>query len=201
MNGTICRLGLGLLTVLVGAAPAAERRRPFPLPAGRDNVYRPSFVEDFTAYGGSWIAKDGELEVGGGPGPTLVYQGLSFADGEVGVELFFRDRQGGNAGLILRVSEPAAGADAFIGYEIALDAQRQVLRLGRHWHNFDLLKDVPCEVPVNQWISLVVRIRGRTIAAEVDGKSVAEYEDTRRPLPAGKAGLRPWQREARHRTL
>ena len=38
----------------------------------------------------------------------------------------------GNAGLIVHVSDPGVGADRFIGYEIALDPQRNMLRLGRH---------------------------------------------------------------------
>ena len=64
--------------------------------------------------------------------------------GAVGVEMFLADRRGGKAGLVVKVSRPGIGADAFDGYEIAVDAMRQELRLGRHRQNFELLRDVSC---------------------------------------------------------
>jgi hypothetical protein len=47
------------------------------------------------------------------------------------VEVFLPSKGGGNAALIVKVSEPGIGADAFNGYEVALDAGGQFLRLGR----------------------------------------------------------------------
>ncbi len=191
---------MSIWAVLVTMTSVAGAR-PFPVPVGHDEVARQSSVEGFVAYGGVWTAKDGQLQIEGGPGPKLLRQSPPLADGQVGVELWFADRRDGNAGLIVRVNEPAVGADSFIGYEIALDVQRQVLRLGRHWHDFELLKDAPCNVPVNRWISLVVTMQGNTLAVDVDAKRVLEYEDTRRPLAAGMVGLRPWQRTVRYRNL
>ncbi len=158
-------------------------------------------LQGFLAYGGDWVAEDGELRVGAGPGPKLISDGPPLNTGEVGVEVLLPDKGDGNAALIVKVSEPGIGADAFVGYEIALDARRQVLRLGRHRHNFDLIRDVPCPVPVDQWISLVVRIDETALEIKVDGKTVLKHDDGPRTLPAGTVGLRPWQREARYRNL
>jgi len=121
--------------------------------------------------------------------------------GEVGVEVFLTDDRDGNAALIARVSESGVGADKFIGYEIALDARHQILRLGRHRHNFELIRDVPCRVPVGQWISLVAKLGETSIEVLVDGKSILRHDDGTKSLPAGTVGLRPWQREARYRNL
>ncbi len=160
-----------------------------------------AFVNGFTAYGGEWAVSDGVLTVGGGPGPKLVFDGPAFTEGEVGVDVLFPDRSGGNAGLIVKVSGPGIGADRFNGYEISLDARNQYLRLGRHRQNFELIKDTPCDVPVNEWVSLVVRFRKTRLEVLVNGGSIVTYEDRAHPLVSGTFGLRPWQRVARFRRL
>jgi hypothetical protein len=158
-------------------------------------------AQGFASYGGTWRITNEVLWAGGGPGPKLVWDGAPFATGEVGVEVCLADRRDGNAGLLVKVSEPGAGADRFNGYEIAIDARAQVLRLGRHRQNFELLRDVPCPVPANQWIPLVARLTETTIEVLVNGRSVVRFEDTQHPLAQGTLGLRPWQREACYRQL
>jgi hypothetical protein len=158
-------------------------------------------VEGFRAYGGAWTIKDGELSAGGGDGPKLVSEHPAFADGEAGVDVLLPDRRSGNAGLIVKVSRPDVGADNFDGYEVSLDAAANILRLGRHRYNWELIKDTPCEVPVNRWVALVVKMTGRTLEVLVDGKSVIQYDAGERALGNGTVGLRQWQREARYRNL
>ncbi len=158
-------------------------------------------IDGFTAHSGSWIVEDGELAAGAGPGPKLVSESPAFTVGEVGVEVMLSDNRHGNAALIARVSEPGVGADAFIGYEIALDAKQQVMRLGRHRHNFALIRDVPCNVPVGEWVSLVAKLGETSIEVFVDGKSVLRHDDGANALPSGSVGLRPWQRGAKYRNL
>jgi mono/diheme cytochrome c family protein len=158
-------------------------------------------VRGFRAYGGPWQVKDGLLYGGPGAGPKLVCEEAPLARGEVGVELLLPDKGGGNAGFIVKVSEAGEGADRFHGYEISLDASGQYLRLGRHRQNFEAIKDVPCPVPVDQWIPLVVRMTERTLEILVSGQIVLTYEDTAHPLASGAVGFRPWQREARFRNF
>jgi len=158
-------------------------------------------VEGFRAYGGTWSIRDGTLSAGGGDGPKLVSEHLAFADGEVGIEVLLPDRRSGNAGLIVKVSRPGLGADNFDGYEVSLDAAANILRLGCHRHDWELINDTPCAVPVNRWISLVVKTKGQTLEVLVDGKSVIQYDAGERALGSGTVGLRQWQREARYRNL
>ena len=158
-------------------------------------------VEGFRAYGGAWTIRDGELSASGGDGPKLVSEHPAFADGEAGVEVLLPDRRSGNAGLIVKVSRPGVGADNFDGYEVSLDAAANILRLGRHRHNWELIKDTLCEVPVNRWIALVVRMKGRMLEVLVHGKSVIQYDAGERTLGSGTVGVRQWQREARYRNL
>jgi hypothetical protein len=72
-------------------------------------------LKGFTAYGGRWVAKDGAVSGAGGDGPKLISDEAAFAAGEVGVEMFLPERKGGNAGLIVKVSEPGVGGDKFTG--------------------------------------------------------------------------------------
>ncbi|MCX6880765.1 MAG: DUF1080 domain-containing protein [Verrucomicrobia bacterium] len=158
-------------------------------------------VKGFKAYGGTWGVQDGVLVAGADAGPKLVHASTLVAIGEVGVELWLPDQRAGNAGLIVKVSQPDVGADRFNGYEIALDASTRMLRLGRHRQNFDLLRDVPCPVPVNEWIPVLVRLTETSVEVLVNGRSMIRYEDREQPLREGTVGLRTWQREARYRNL
>ena len=158
-------------------------------------------IKGFTAHGGRWVVRDGVVSIDGLDGPKLVSQRGAFTDGVVGVELRLADRRGGNAGLIVRVSEPGTGADNFIGYEVALDAGRQMLRLARHRKNFEPIRDVPCEVAVGRWTALQVRLTGSLIEIFVDGKPALSYDDGADALPAGTVGLRPWHCEVSYRNL
>jgi hypothetical protein len=155
----------------------------------------------FQAFGGSWDAKDDGLVGSAGDGPKLVSEHPPFGTGEAGVEVWFADRKPGNAGLIVRVSNPGIGADTFDGYEVSLDASAQALRLGRHHHDWTLVQDAPCEVSVGRWITLTVRLAGSALEVLVDGRSMILHDDGARALSPGTVGLRQWQREARYRNL
>ncbi len=156
--------------------------------------------KDFDAFGGSWQVKDGELAAGAGQGPKLVSNHAAISTGEVGVEIRFTDKTAGLAGLILKVNQPAVGADRWIGYEVSLDPARQVMVIGRHRNNWEPIKDVACEVPVGQWIKLGARMTEESLEVLVDGKAIFKHEGVKQ-LPAGRMGLRTWQRGAEFREL
>jgi hypothetical protein len=157
--------------------------------------------KDFIAYGGQWPVQEKELHFSGSPGDKLVSQLAPFTDGEVGVEVYIADRSWSNVGLLLRVANAAAGVDRFDGYEIAVNAADQTLRLGRHRQNWELIKDTPCEVPARQWVSLAVKLNGKTLEVFLNGRSVVRHEDGDGALLTGTVGLRAFQREARYRDL
>ena len=131
----------------------------------------------------------------------LVSELPSFDNGEIRVELLLPDRKPGNAGLIVRLGNPGVGANNFDGYEVSLDAAAQIVRLGRHCHDWQLIQDVPCEVPVDRWIPLAVRLRGSAIEVLVDGRQLIQHDDGSAAILTGTVGLRQWQREARYRQL
>jgi hypothetical protein len=141
------------------------------------------------------------LLASGAAGDRLVSELPAFTDGEVGVEVFVPDRRCSNAGLIVRVDKPGVGIDNFDGYEIALNAADQIVRLGRHLHNWEPIKDSPCEVPTGRWVPLAVKLDGRTIEVFVNGKKILRHEDGSAALLSGTIGLRQFQIDAQYRKL
>ena len=157
-------------------------------------------LKSFTGYGGQWLLRGDELDAAAGDGPKLVLNGPALEAREVEVEIYFPTDQAGNAGLIMNVDHPGRGADRFIGYEISLETSGRLV-LGRHRHNWELIRSVPCAVPVGRWIRLAVRTQEGSHEVRVDGKIITTFKDPRHPLPPGRLGFRTWQRPARFRKL
>lgn len=158
-------------------------------------------VKHFTAHGGRWVLRDGEVSVDAGPGPKLIADHPPFATGEVGVEVFLPGKAPGVAGLIVKIRDPGVGADRFTGYEVALSNAPASLVLGRHRQNWEPIKNVPCAVPADRWVSLVVRLGKTSLEVLVDGKSILKYEDRDHLLGAGQVGLRSFNRTCRFRNF
>jgi alpha-L-arabinofuranosidase len=158
-------------------------------------------IKDFTTYGGQWRVKDGIVTVDAGPGPKLLADGLDLSAGTVGVEVLLQGKARGVGGLLVKVQEPGVGADHFIGYEIALSAEPPLLRLGRHRHNWEPLREAPCPVTPDKWIALEVRMEASALEVLVDGKSMLKYQDRDHPLSHGKIGLRAFDRACSYRHL
>ena len=157
-------------------------------------------LKGFTTFGGRWLPQSDGLWAEAGDGPKLIADMPAFATGEAGVEVFLPEGKAGNAGLIVKVTEPDIGADKFAGYEIALDATGRLV-LGRHRQNWEPIRSVRHEIPPNRWIGLVVRLTEDSLEVALDGRSVITYQDQEHPLASGRVGLRTWQREARFRNF
>jgi hypothetical protein len=153
-----------------------------------------------TSYGGNWTVQDDALSVAAGPGSKLIADRFAPFSGEASVELNFTKDMGGNAGLIVNVSRPGVGPDAFSGYEISVAPAGYVV-LGRHRQNFESISRMPCAVPLNQWINLKVAVTNEALAVFLNGQCVTQYVDKEFPLSGGQVGLRNWQQDVRFRNL
>ena len=158
-------------------------------------------IEGFTSYGGAWAVEGATIHAPAGDGPKLIAERPPLETGEVSVQVRFPDKRAGLAGLIVKAGDPGVGADRFRGYEVSLDPSRQVLGFGRHRNNWEPIRDVPCDVPVDRWITLAVRTTATGLEIRVDDRPVLKFEDREHPLPAGAVGLRTWQRAAFFRGL
>jgi alpha-L-arabinofuranosidase len=158
-------------------------------------------LKDFKTNDGRWTpTSDGGVQGIGGDGAKIVWGGPAVSVGEVSVDVKLMEATGGNGGLILKVSDAGIGADVFTGYEVSLE-RPGFLVLGRHRQNWEPIRRVPCDVPVNEWIKLTVRMTTNAFEVFVNGKSVTKFEDTGYPLETGAVGLRIWQQKVLFRNL
>jgi hypothetical protein len=193
-------LSLALLPVVTAAdRPPAERMvvddcfaQPPPAAAAT--------VRGFVAYGGRWRATDGVLWGQGDGGSKLLLDQPLPADSEVVAEVFLAPHIQWS-GLITCVSDPGVGADRFYGYEVSVNPGRRELRLGAHRNNFELIRDVPCELPSGQWVELSVRRQGSRLDVRLNGRLIVSHDDGRRALAAGRAGCRVWHGDLQVRNL
>src|SRR6266404_6088524 len=158
-------------------------------------------LKGFKAYEGRWaLADDGSVQGVGSYGSKIVRDRSALSVGEVSVDVKLTEATGGNGGLILKVSDAGIGADAFTGYEVSLE-RPGFLVLGRHRQNWEPIRRLPCDVPVNEWIKLTVRTTAKSLEVLVNGKSMMQFEDTEHPLETGAVGLRIWQHKVSFRNL
>jgi len=158
-------------------------------------------LKDFKTYEGRWtLADDGSLQGVGSEGSKIVEDGPALSLGEVSVDVKLTEATGGNGGLIFKVSDAGKGPDVFSGYEVSLQRPGQLV-VGRHRQNWEPIRSVPCDVPVNKWVKLTVRMTTNAFEVLINGKSMMQFVDTEHPLETGAVGLRIWQNKVIFRNL
>ena len=147
------------------------------------------------ALGGRWESDGTEVRCPGADGPMLVLEGKGFADGVVEAKLKVQKDEEGSAGLIVRVSDAGKGIDNFNGYEIAFRAKSGQLALGKHRHDYRLLREVAAPIAPGESHRVRVVLSGPRIQAYLDDEPAPriDYTDADRPLMSGAIALRTWQ--------
>ena len=103
----------------------------------------------------------------------------------------------GNAGLIVKRRQARRRGRQLRRLRGLARPRAQRAALGRHRHNWEPIKDMPCDVPTGEWVRAGGEVdRARAWKSSVDGKSVLTYEDRDircRPAPSacGSGSARP----------
>jgi alpha-L-arabinofuranosidase len=162
----------------------------------------PTQITGWKALQGDWKVANGDVFVKAGPGYKLIKENLQLKDGSVEADLKF-GHDGENAGFIIRVNNAQAGMDDFDGYEINIAPGRQMLVLGKHVHNFKLLKETKIAIDRNNWLHLKVSVKGGQIAIYLnnDNNPALEFTDDEAPLLTGKIGLRTFHADVVFKNL
>jgi len=151
---------------------------------------------------GNWKVADGAVSVNSGPGYKLIRENPVVKDGSVEADLkFSKDAQ--NAGFIVRVKNEQAGMDDFDGYEISIAPGRQMLVLGKHTHNFKLLKETKATFDKDAWLHLKVEVKGAQILIYLNNSATPaiDYTDESKPLLSGKIGLRTFNADVKFKDV
>lgn len=151
---------------------------------------------------GNWKVAGGAVSVNSGPGYKLIRENPVVKDGSVEADLKF-GKENQNAGFIVRVNNEQEGMDDFDGYEISIVPQRQTLVLGKHVHNFKLLKEVKATFGKDAWLHLKVEIKGARILVYLDNNSspAIDFTDESSPLLSGKIGLRTFNADVKFKDV
>jgi hypothetical protein len=189
----------GIYSQMIYGESFEEPSRPIPIKGFMYEGQRGSSVLDSVGCG--WLIKDDVLFAPAGDGPKLLAGEEVIKNGRTACDVYFDDRVAGVAGLIVRVSDSAPGADNFIGYEVALDPSSNRIVLGKHRHNWEQLEGVNCPIELKTWITLEVDLDGNRIQVFVNGNRVIDYRDSIAPLTEGLAGFRTWQRTAQFKNF
>lgn len=158
-------------------------------------------IKGFQAYDAQWSIASGMAVLETSNHGKLIYTERELSKGSAEVEVRMDDA-GAIAGFIVGVSGAGTGADAFNGYEVALNASRGSLVLGKHLQNWQPISDTQTEFnPLGEWNRLRVVINGAKLTVYLNGKRIKTYEDTTGPLVSGFVGLRSYGGSATFRNL
>lgn len=160
-----------------------------------------SNIKGFQAYDSSWSVTSGMAQLVTTRHGKLIYASQVLTNAIVEVEVRMDDINA-IAGFIVNVSDAASGADAFNGYEIALNAQKGSFVLGKHQKNWQPISDTPMTFnPLGEWNKIRVNIDGAKLVIYLNGKQIKTYTDTNSPLKSGYVGLRSYGGSATFRNL
>jgi hypothetical protein len=199
--------GLALLAILTtGILHWVHRSNVFPELAA-------SSLDQWHAYGGDWHMADGVMtDRSSGRGDKIVAGPKDYGNYVVSAEMRFDsmpgDPQFGDAGLLLRVQDPAIGVDAHRGYYVGLRPDDHTLLIGAHSFSFREVATTPFphEIHTGRWYRLTFASEGCTFHAsvvdlETDDKAEVSYvEQSCTPLQ-GQVGLRSYYAKASWRRL
>jgi hypothetical protein len=149
-----------------------------------------SLVKGFTACCGTWSVKHEEL-IGASRVPAkLIADGPILADGEVGVEICCPSpKQTVVAGLLVRAKEAGPGYQNVDGYEVLVHGFCATVRLSRYAHLKQFHRDARPMPSLEDWVALVVKLKGNTIETYANGRLMEKYEDPGSRVVPGRVGL------------
>ena len=158
-------------------------------------------IKGFKAYDERWSITSGMAQLQTSRHGKLIYEEQQLSSGSVEVE-FRMDDLNAIAGLIVNVSGAANGADAFNGYEVALNARLGSFVLGKHQQNWQPISDTPTSFnPLGNWNKLRVIIDKAKLTIYLNGTKIKTHDDTNNPLTSGFIGLRSYGGSATFRNL
>ena len=94
-------------------------------------------------------------------------------------------------GPVLRVTEPGAGLESYMGYCVNLNVQENAVWLSRHTNNWQHVANWPYDLEFNQTYHLRIVAEGPVITVYLDGEELGSYTDPD-PYLEGYVGVRSY---------
>jgi hypothetical protein len=138
-------------------------------------------------YGSSWSASGGRYHAPASSGGKALLD-TRFANFAYDADVTITSGTG-DAGVVFRVSQPAAGTDSYRGYYAGLDTSGKVV-LGKADNNWTALASVPMTVTTGTRYRLRVEAVGSSIKVYVDDMATPKISVTDASYTSGSDGLR-----------
>ena len=139
-------------------------------------------------YEGSWNVSDGAYH-GSGNGKSIL-ESMSFSDFIYEVDICVNEATNWG-GPVLRVTEPGAGLESYMGYCVNLNVQENAVWLSRHTNNWQHVANWPYDLEFNQTYHLRIVAEGSVITVYLDGEELGSYTDPD-PYLEGYVGFRSY---------
>lgn len=201
-------LVLACLAVALGAASLYTARRGM----GRKIGNQYDVMQGWQPISGQWSEESGVVSNRNyGRGDMLIAQHSNGTDYRIAAELrfdlLFPETEYGDAGLVIRTTDPQQGVDSYQGYYAGIRPNSQSIVLGRASYDWHELRSVALAAPVviGNWYRLELSVKGceLKVTATPEGNNPAtslEYTDNH-CLTGGVAGLRSFYTQASWRNV
>lgn len=200
-------LGLLLIAMILIAVFVLYRVR-----TGKPDPNRYGTMQGWQSISGRWNEHNGIFtNANYGRGDMLVAQHSEGANytisADIRFDLLFPETHYGDAGLVIRTSNPEPGVDSYQGYYAGIRPDAQTLVLGRASYEWHELKAVPLAMPasVGVWNHLSLMANGCHFTVLVTplggGNSTRLDYDDPQCLTSGVAGLRSFYAQASWRNV
>ncbi len=196
------------LAIALAAASFYMERRVFDRKGG-DHYAR---MHGWQPISGKWSEDSGAIfNRNYGRGDMLIAQHSKGADyriaADVRFDLLFPETEYGDAGLVIRTTDPEQGVDSYEGYYAGIRPNEQTIVLGRASYDWHELHTATLATPitVGDWYHLELAVKGCkfTVTATPEGNRPStrmEYTDGH-CLTEGVAGLRSFYAQASWRNV
>jgi hypothetical protein len=199
------------VALFLGAALCGGVLMGYRLLSEKDIGGRYQTMHGWQPISGRWNEHDGILSNENyGRGDMLIAQHSDASNYTISADIrfdwLFPETHYGDAGLVIRTSNPEQGVDSYQGYYAGIRPDEQTVVLGRASYDWHQLKTIALSTPVSvgTWYHLALSAKGCKLAVTVTPQSGAttllEYEDAR-CLTSGVAGLRSFYAQASWRNV
>ncbi len=201
-----------VVVVLLAAALCAGVLIAYKLSSERNNGNRYGTMHGWQPISGRWNEHDGILSNQNyGRGDMLIAQhsqGTNYlVSADIRFDLLFPETHYGDAGLVIRTTNPEPGVDSYQGYYAGIRPDQQTVGLGRASYDWHELKAsaLSTRIAVGEWYHLELSAQGckLIVIATPQGSGAAtrlEHEDAQ-CLTSGVAGLRSFYAQASWRNV
>ena len=201
-----------ILILILAAGICAVIVAGYRFSSGANDRDRYGTMRGWQQIGGRWSQHQGIFSNATyGRGDMLIAQhsnGSNYTiSADIRFDLLFPETHYGDAGLVIRTTNPEQGVDSYQGYYAGIRPDQQTVVLGRASYDWHQLKTVrlAAQISVGEWYHMTVTAQGCqltvTVTPQGGGPTTELQQQDGQCLASGVAGLRSFYAQASWRNV